>query len=500
MVSLHNFVMGLIVALQPTNLFYCFIGCVAGTIVGVLPGIGPTAAVALLLPTTFHLNPISAIIMLSGIAYGSAYGGSTTSILVNVPGEASSVVTCLDGYQMARKGRAGPALGISALGSFIAGTLAVAGVMFLAPTLARAALAFDAPEYFSLMFMSMMIVTYLVRGSMPKALMMVGLGLVLGTVGMDPMSGRDRFVYGWSILKDGIGVIPIAIGMFGVTEILETIGSSIETEVFEKKIKGYWPNRQDWKDSWAPIGRGTLLGFFLGIFPGLSPMIPTFLSYGIEKRLSKHPERFGTGVIEGVAAPEACNNAACTAGYVPLLSLGIPSNALNAVLLGALMIYGLQPGPLLIKSNPTFFWGVLASMYIGNVMLVVLNLPLIPLWVMVLRVPYTLLSVMILIFCFLGAYSINNNIDNVIITFAFGIFGYLVNKFGFERAPLVLAFVLGPLVEAAFRQSMIISGGNFTIFVTRPISAFFILVAIGVVITAFIKKRSFVEKIGEDQE
>ena len=493
--SLDSFLMGLMVALQPTNLFYCFIGCVAGTIVGVLPGIGPTAAVALLLPSTFHLNPISAIIMLSGIAYGSAYGGSTTSILVNVPGESCSVVTCLDGYQMARKGRAGPALGISALGSFIAGTLAVAGVMFLAPTLARAALAFGSPEYFSLMFMSMMIVTYLVRGSMAKALMMVGLGLVLGTVGMDPISGRDRFVYDWLVLKDGIGVISIAIGMFGVTEILETIGSTIEAEVFEKKIKGYWPNRQDWKDSWAPIGRGTLVGFFLGIFPGLSPLIATFLSYGIEKRLSKHPERFGTGVIEGVAAPEACNNAAATAGYVPLLSLGIPSNAMNAVLLGALMIYGLQPGPLLIKSNPTFFWGVLASMYIGNVMLVVLNLPLIPLWVMVLRVPYTLLSVMILIFCFLGAYSINNDIDNVIITFAFGIFGYLLKKYGFERPPLILAFVLGPLIEKTFRQSMIFSDGSFTIFVTRPISAFFILVAIGVVITSFIKKRSFVEQI-----
>ena len=493
--SLHNFAMGLMVALQPINLFYCFIGCVAGSIVGVLPGIGPTAAVALLLPTTFNLNPISAIIMLSGINYGSAYGGSTTSILVNVPGESCSVVTCLDGYQMARKGRAGPALGISALGSFIAGTLSVAGVMFLAPTLARAALIFGSPEYFSLMFMSMMIVTYLVKGSMPKALMMVGLGLVLGTVGMDPLSGRDRFVYDWLALKDGIGVISIAIGMFGVTEILETIGSSVKAEVFEKKIKGYWPTRQDWKDSWAPMGRGTLLGFFVGIFPGLSPLIATFLSYSIEKRLSRHPERFGTGVIEGVAAPEACNNAAATSGYVPLFSLGIPSNALNAVFLGALMIYGLQPGPLLIKSNPTFFWGVLASMYIGNVMLVVLNLPLIPLWVMVLRVPYTLLSVMILIFCFLGAYSINNDIDNVIITFAFGIFGYLLKKHGFERPPLILAFVLGPLIEKAFRQSMIFSEGSFTIFFTRPLSALFILVGIGVVITASIKKRSFVEQI-----
>jgi putative tricarboxylic transport membrane protein len=487
--------MGLMVALQPVNLFYCFIGCVAGTLVGVLPGVGPTAAVALLLPTTFNLNPISAIIMLSGIAYGSAYGGSTTSILVNVPGESCSVITCLDGYQMARKGRAGPALGIAAFGSFIAGTLSVAGVMFLAPTLARASLSFSAPEYFSLMLMSMMIVTYLVRGSMAKALMMVGLGLVLGTVGMDPISGRDRFVYELIELKDGIGVIPIAIGMFGVTEILETMSSSVKAEVFQKKIKGYWPSRQDWKDSAGPMARGTCLGFFLGIFPGLSPTIATFLSYGIEQRFSKHPERFGTGVIEGVAAPEACNNAAATAGYVPLLSLGIPSNAMNAVLLGALMIYGLQPGPLLIKSNPTVFWGVLASMYIGNVMLLILNLPLIPLWVSVLRIPYTLLSVMILVFCFLGAYSINNNMVDVIMTFSFGIFGCLVKKFGFERPPLILAFVLGPLVEKAFRQSMIFSDGSFSIFVTRPISAFFILVTIGVLVVAFIKKRSFVKEI-----
>lgn len=497
--SLDNFLMGLMVALQPQNLFYCFIGCLAGTIVGVLPGIGPTAAVALLLPTTFSLDPISAIIMLSGIAYGSAYGGSTTSILVNVPGEACSVVTCLDGYQMARKGRAGPALGISALGSFIAGTVSVIGVMFLAPTLARAALAFGSPEYFSLMFMSMMIVTYLVRGSMAKALLMVGLGLILGTVGMDPISGRDRFVYEWLVLKDGIGVISVAIGMFGVTEILETIGSSVEKEVFDKKIKGYWPNLQDWKDSWLPIGRGTVLGFFLGIFPGLSPLIATFLSYGIEKRFSKRPEQFGTGVIEGVAAPEACNNAAATAGYVPLFSLGIPSNPLNAVLLGALMIYGLQPGPLLIKSNPTFFWGIVASMYIGNIMLVVLNLPLIPLWVMVLRIPYTLLSALILIFCFLGSYSINNDIDNVMITFAFGIFGYFLKRYGFERPPLILAFVLGPLIEKAFRQSMIFSDGSFTIFFTRPISAFFILIAFGVLITACIKKRSFADKIEDEK-
>lgn len=496
--TLHNFYMGLTVALQPTNLFYCFIGCLGGTLVGVLPGIGCTAAVAMLLPATFHLNPISAIIMLSGIAYGSAYGGSTTAILVNVPGETSSVVTCMDGYQMARKGRAGPALGMAAFGSFIAGTLAVVGVMLLSPILARAALLFGPPEYFALMIMSMTIVTYLVQGSMPRALIMVGLGLILGTVGMDPMSGRDRFVYGILELKDGISVATMAIGMFGVAEILSSIGASRNTEIFAAKIKGYLPNRQDLKDCAAPIGRATLLGFAMGIFPGLSPMIPTYLSYGIEKRLSKHPEKFGTGVIEGVAAPEACNNAASTAGFVPLLSLGIPSNAYNAVLLGAFMIYGLQPGPLLIQSNPTFFWGVVASMYIGNVMLVILNLPLIPLWVTVLRIPYSLLSAMILVFCFLGAYSINNSMTDVITTFIFGIVGYLLKKYDFERAPLVLAFVLGPLIENALRQSLRGSDGNFGIFFTRPISASFLIVAIGIVLTAMIKKRTFVDKIAED--
>ncbi|MDA8125974.1 MAG: tripartite tricarboxylate transporter permease [Deltaproteobacteria bacterium] len=498
MTSFENFFTGLLVAVQPVNLFYCFIGCLAGTLVGVLPGIGPTAAVALLLPATFHMDPIAAIIMLSGIAYGSAYGGSTTSILVNVPGEACSVVTCLDGYQMAKKGRAGPALGIAAFGSFIAGTLAIVGVMLLAPTLARAALAFGSPEYFSLMLMSMMVVTYLVKGSIPKALIMVALGLLLGTVGMDPMTGRDRFVFDLPQLKDGIGMIPIAIGMFGVTEILETIGATLKKEVFAEKVRGYWPDRRDWKASAGPLTRGTLLGFLLGIFPGLSPMIPTFLSYGIEQRLSKHPEKFGTGVIEGVAAPEACNNAAATAGYVPLLSLGIPSNAFNAVLLGALMIHGLQPGPMLINSNPTFFWGVLASMYLGNIMLLVLNLPLIPLWVKVLKIPYNLLAIMILIFCFLGAYSINGNVFDVIITFAFGIFGYLLKRFGFERPPLILAFVLGPLVETAFRQSLISSSGSFMIFVTRPLSAVFLLIAAGVLASACFRKRTLVEKLDQD--
>ena len=496
---MDQFLGGLLIALQPSNLIYCFVGCVAGTLVGVLPGIGPTGALALLLPATYHLNPISAIIMICGISYGAMYGASTTCILVNVPGESASVVTCLDGYQMARKGRAGPALGISALGSFIAGTISVMGVMFLAPTLSRAALTFDSPEYFSLMLMSLVIVTYLVRGSMVKALIMVALGFMLGNVGMDMLNGRMRFTYGVPELRDGIGIVPFVVGLFGVSEVLEGFGTVLKKEVIASKIRGYWPSRQDWKDSGGAIGRGTVLGFIMGIFPGISPMIPTFMSYAIEKRLSKHPEKFGTGVIEGVAAPESCNNAAAISSYVPLLSLGIPSNAFNAVLLGALMIYGLEPGPLLIKTNPDLFWGVVASMYVGNCMPLVLNLPMIPLWVKVLQVPERLLSVLILIICFLGSYSINNSMFDAVIAFAFGIFGYIIKRLDFEAPPLVLAFILGPLMEVAFRQSMIGSDGTLSVFVTRPISLVLLLVALGILITAFIKKRTFAEAIeGEE--
>jgi putative tricarboxylic transport membrane protein len=492
---MENLIHGLTIALQPQNLFYCFIGCLAGTLVGVLPGIGATGAVALLLPATYHLNPISAIIMMFGIAYGAMYGGSTTSILVNVPGEGASVVTCLDGYQMAKKGRAGPALGIAALGSFIAGTVAVVGLMFLAPTLSRAALAFGSPEYFALMMVSLVVVTYLVRGSMIKALIMVGLGLVLGNVGTDVITGTERFVYGIPTLRDGTGIIPVVVGLFGVKEVIEILGSHVKMEVLQKHIESYLPTLQDWKDSAGAIGRGTVLGFFMGILPGMSPMIPTFISYGLEKRLSKHPEKFGTGVIEGVAGPESCNNATSVGSFVPLLSLGIPSNAFNAVLLGALMVFGLQPGPMLIKTHPDLFWGVVASMYIGNVMLVILNLPLIPLWVRVLRIPTNLLSVVILLFCFLGSYSINNSITDVVITFVFGVIGYVLKRLRFETPPMVLAFVLGPLIEVAFRQTMIVSEGSLMVFAQRPICAFLLLVAVVIIITASFKKRTFASAI-----
>ncbi|MDA8125602.1 MAG: tripartite tricarboxylate transporter permease [Deltaproteobacteria bacterium] len=496
---MDNMIQGLTIALQAQNLFYCFIGCLAGTLVGILPGIGPIGAVALLLPVTYHLNPISGIIMMCGIAYGAMYGGSTTSILVNVPGEAASVVTCLDGHEMAKKGRGGPALGIAALGSFISGTLGVVGLMFLAPTLARAALVFDTPEYFALMMMSLVLVTYLVRGSMVKALIMVALGLVLGTVGMDALTGRERFTYGVPTLRDGIGIIPVVVGLFGVNEVIETLSTKIKMEVLDGRIKGFLPTLRDWKDSGGAIARGTFLGFFMGVLPGVSPMIPTFLTYGIEKRLSKHPEKFGTGVIEGVAGPEACNNAAAVGSFVPLLSLGIPSNAFNAVLLGALMIYGLQPGPLLITTNPDLFWGVVASMYIGNAMLVILNLPLIPLWVKVLKIPANLLSVLILLFCFLGSYSLNNNLSDVVITFAFGVLGYVLKRLRFETPPLILAFVLGPLIEMAFRQAMISFDGSLLVFVQRPICAALLLVALGILLTAVLKKRKFSSAIAGEE-
>jgi len=487
---MENLINGLAVALQAQNVVYCFLGCLVGTLVGVLPGIGPTGALALLLPITFQFDPIGAVIMMSGIAYGAQYGSSTTAILVNLPGEASSVITCLDGYEMARQGRAGPALGIAAMGSFIAGTVSVVGLMFLAPVLSRAALAFDSPEYFAMMVTSLVLVTYLVRGSMIKGLIMVCLGLFIATIGVDGLSGRARFTYGLISLQDGVGLIPFVIGLFGVSDILATLSARVKPEVISN-IRGYLPTLQDWKDSGGAITRGSLLGFLMGILPGMSLMVPTFLSYSIEKRLSKHPEKFGTGVVEGVAGPESANNAAAVGTFVPLLSLGIPSNAFNAVLLGALMIYGMQPGPMLIKSHPDLFYGVVASMYLGNVMLVILNLPLIPLWVRVLKIPVNLLSVLILIFCFLGTYSINGNTSDVVITFAFGVLGYVLKRLQFETPPLILAYVLGPLIDVNFRQAMIISDGSMLVFMQRPVSVVLLLVGLAIVVTSFIRKRSF---------
>ncbi len=487
MESLTSLLHGLSIALQPENLMFCFYGVLIGTLVGVLPGIGPNAAISLLLPFTFKIPPVSAIIMLAGIYYGATYGGSTTSILVNIPGEAASVITCMDGYQMALQGRAGPALGIAAFGSFIAGTFGVIALMFVAPPLAKFALLFGPPEYCSLMLMSLCLITFLASGSMVRALLMAAVGLFLGTMGMDSQSGRTRFVYDIPYLSDGLPLVPVVMGLFGISEVLKNVGESEESSILKSKIKGLFPSLQDWKDSAFPILRGTLIGFFLGLIPGVGVTIPTFISYGVERKLSRHPEKFGTGVIEGVAAPEACNNATASGLFVPLLSLGIPGSAGMALFLGALMIYGLRPGPLLIQNNPDVFWGVVASMYLGNAMLLVLNLPLIPLWVRILKIPYYLLFPLILVFCLIGSYSLNNNAADVIIMITFGILGYTFDRFRYEVPPLILGFILGPMFEAEFRRTLALSRGSFAIFFSRPISVFFISVALLVLIFPIVK-------------
>ena len=456
----------------------CFLGCVMGTLVGVLPGLGPVAAISILLPSTYHMSPVSAIIMLAGIYYGAMYGGSTTSILVNIPGESASVITCLDGYQMARQGRAGAALGISAFGSFIAGTIATVLIMFAAPPLARIALVFGPPEYFSLMILGLAMLIYLATASMLKALIMACLGVVVGTIGTDPIHGVERFTFGSYTLMDGIGLVPVLMGLFGISEVLLTVEQSTQVDVYKTRIGKLLPTLQDWGKSIKPILRGTFIGFFIGILPGGTAVVSSFSAYIVEKKLSKYPEKFGTGMIEGVAAPEAANNSASQGSFIPLLTLGIPSNVVMAVLLGALLIQGVTPGPLLIKKYPEIFWGVIGSMYMGNFMLLLLNLPLIGIWVKLLKVPYAILFPMILFFCLLGVYTVNNSYVEIIIMIIFGGIGYLMKKFGYEGAPLVLAFVLSPMLENAFRQSLIMSAGGFGIFFFRPISLGLLIVTL----------------------
>ncbi|MDI6762356.1 MAG: tripartite tricarboxylate transporter permease [Thermodesulfobacteriota bacterium] len=489
---------GFSVALQPVNLFYCFVGVFIGTLVGVLPGIGPVGAMSLLLPTTFKATPEAAIIMLAGIYYGAMYGGSTTSILVNIPGEAASVVTCLDGYQMAQQGRAGPALGIAAFGSFIAGTLSILGLMLLAPPLSKFALRFGPPEYFTLMVLGLTILIYLAHGSMSKALVMAAFGIILGLVGLDSINARPRFTFGKMELIDGVGLVPVVMGLFGVSEVLLNIEQVVRRNVLKTRVKGLLPTVKDWRDSTGPIARGSLLGFFLGILPGGGAVISSFISYAVEKRISKHPERFGTGAIEGVAGPESANNAATGGAFIPLMTLGIPPNVIMAMLLGAFMIHGVTPGPLMMKQNPGIFWGVIVSMYIGNIMLLILNLPLITIWVQVLKVPYKILFPLILLFCLIGVYSVNNVVFDIYIMLIFGIMGYLMKKFGYEGAPLVLAFVLGPLMENNLRKSLIISQGDFSIFFVRPLAAASLILALFLLISPLIpglgKKRKVIPK------
>lgn len=480
----QNLFAGLSVSLSMVNVWYCFLGCLLGTLIGVLPGLGPTATIALLMPMTFSLPPVTAIIMLAGIYYGAMYGGSTTSILVNIPGEAASVVTCLDGYQMARKGRAGVALGISAFGSFIAGTIAVFGLALVAPAVADFALKFGPAEYFSLVCLGLVGVTFLSQGSMLKAMMMIVLGLLLSTVGRDLVTGEPRFRYGFFELEDGLGFIPIIMGLFGVSEILlnlEKLATS-RREIYSQKIKSLFPTLSDWRRSIGPILRGSVLGFFMGVLPGGGAVLGSFGSYAMEKKISKHPEEFGKGAIEGVAGPEAANNAASQGAFIPLLTLGIPSNSVMALLVGAFIVHGLQPGPLLMAQSPDLFWGVITSMYLGNVLLLVLNLPLIGLWVRMLEIPYPTLFPLILMFCIIGAYSLNYNVFDIYLMAVFGVLGYVLRKLDFEPTPLILAFVLGLLMEDKLRQALLIYGGDPSIFFTRPLSAVFLLLALALLV------------------
>jgi len=491
-----NLALGFGIALTIKNLSFCFLGVLIGTLIGVLPGLGPVATISLLLPTTFGMEPVTSIILLCGVYYGAMYGGSTTSILVNIPGEAASVVTCLDGYQMARKGRPGPALGISAFGSFIGGTLSIIGLMLLSPLLARMALKFGPPEFFGLMLLGLAMVTYLCRGPVMKGLIMAVAGLAVSCVGQDQISGSTRFTLNSITLMDGMGIVPVAMGMFGISEVLTNLEQILKQDVLAAKVTGIFPTLKDWADAKWPIIRGSLIGFFVSILPGAGTVIPTFMAYTVEKRLSKHPEKFGTGTIEGVAAPETANNAAAGGSMVTLLSLGLPSSVGMAILLGAFIIHGVQPGPLLISKHPGLFWGTIASMYIGNVMLLVLNLPLIGLWIKILKIPYNLLFPLIILFCFLGAYSLNNNIYDVLVMVIFGVFGYLVRKYEYEGAPFLLALVLGPMLENAFRQSLIY--GDPFIFFNRPISAVLICVSLFLLISplfkAFSQKRKTIER------
>jgi putative tricarboxylic transport membrane protein len=477
---------GLSVTLAPANLLACFAGVFVGTLIGVLPGIGPVATMSLLLPVTYAMSPTASIILMAGVYYGAMYGGSTTSILVNIPGEAASVVTCLDGHQLARQGRAGPALGMAAMASFIAGTLSVFGIMLLAPPLTKAALRFGPPEIFGLLLLGFTMVTYLTAGSKLKAVAMALLGMLLGTIGLDPITASPRFTYGTLTMADGLGLVPIIMGLFGISEVLINLEKGVEQDVFQARIKGLLPTREDWKRSAAPIARGSVLGFFLGILPGIGSIIPTFISYALERRLSRTPERFGTGMIEGVAAPEAANNAATGGSMIPLLTLGIAPNVVMAVLLSAFLIHGVQPGPLLIREHPEIFWGVIASMYVGNVMLLVLNLPLIGLWVQLLRVPYGILFPLILVFCVIGVYSESGNVWDIVVMLAFGGLGYLMRKFGFEPAPMVLAFVLGRMAEESIRQALLMSRGSFEILLTRPIATTFLVLAFAVMVVPLV--------------
>jgi len=476
-----NLYLGFDVALSAKNLMYCFIGVFAGTMIGVLPGIGPLATISMLLPITFNLEPTSALIMLAGIYYGCQYGGSTTAILVKLPGESASVVTCLDGHEMARNGRAGPALAMAAIASFVAGTVGTILIARFGPPIAELALKFGAPEYFSLMVMGLIASAVLATGSILKAIAMIFLGLLFGIVGTDVNSGMSRFAFGVPGLTDGLTFTVVAMGLFGFAEILSNLDQKAETasrDLLTKKIEHLYPTKDDMKRSVMPVVRGTAIGSFFGALPGAGPTIAAFSSYALEKKMTKTPEQFGKGMIEGVAGPEAANNAAAQCAFIPTLALGIPGSATMALMLGALTIQGIAPGPQVMTQRPDLFWGLIASMWIGNLMLVILNLPLVGLWVRLLRVPYRVLFPAILSFMVIGVYSINNAALDVYMTILFGLLGFVFIKLKVEPAPMILAFVLGPLMEENLRRALLISRGDPTVFFTRPISAGFLIAAI----------------------
>ena len=488
-----NLMLGFSVALTPSILAYAFAGCVIGTLVGMLPGLGPLAGISLLLPATFGLNPIIAIVLLAGVYYGAMYGGSTTSILMRIPGEAASVMTCVDGYAMTQRGRAGPALAIAAIGSFIAGTLSVIALMLLAPTLASFALRFGPPEYTALLVMGLLVLSYMSGGSMVKTLLMAVVGLLFGMIGIDAMSGYTRFSFGVIELSDGIGIVPVAVGLFGLSEILLTAGQATPPPVHKPKLRQLVPSREELRLSVGPITRGSVVGFLIGIIPGSAHIISSFVSYGIERRISAHPERFGNGAIEGVAGPESANNAAATGAFVPMLALGIPTGPVTAVMLAAIMVHGISPGPMLIVEQPELFWGFVASMYVGNVVLLILNLPMVGVFVNLLRIPYPYLYPAILCFCILGVYSVNSSAVDVWIMLAMGALGYILRKFGYDLAPIALGLVLAPMLELSMRQSLAMSGGSFGIFFQRPIAVTMFVVA-GVLILLALKPLVFKSK------
>ena len=481
-----NLALGFQTAISPANLLYCFLGVFVGTLIGVLPGIGPLAAIAMLLPLTFNLDPVGAIIMLAGIYYGTQYGGSTTAILVKLPGESASVVTCMDGYEMAKQGRAGPALATAALGSFFAGTVGTVLIALFGPPISEMALKFGAPEYFSLMVMGLIASAVLAHGSLLKALAMIVLGLLFGIVGTDVNSGMARFSFGVTGLTDGISFVVIAMGLFGFAEIVSNLDrGGAKRDLLFQKIKHLWPTREDFRRSWAPVLRGTGIGAFFGTLPGAGPTIAAFSTYALEKKVSKRSEQFGTGAIEGVAGPEAANNAAAQCAFIPTLTLGIPGSGTMALMLGALMIHGIAPGPMVMTQRPDLFWGLIASMWIGNGMLVLLNLPLIGIWVKLLTIPYRMLFPAIMTFMAIGVYSVNNQALDIYMTLLFGFLGYVFVKLKCEPAPMILAFVLGPLMEENLRRALLISRGDPSVFITRPISAAF-LAATAAILTIMI--------------